>query len=759
MSQSSSQPTPKAYEARPQAVGAQNHLAILKQGVVIWNRWRKDNPDIEPDLEGADLRGAALPGVDLHAAHIRNARFLNADLAASDFSKADLADVSFEGADLHEAKLSGALLKNVSFENADLRDANLDDNVTGLQAGQLKGADLSGATLPADIVKFEALANVEEASRNARKLFLSMQLVCAYSLLTAATTKDAALLTNTATTPLPIINVQVPVVGFYLLTPVLLLGFYTYFHLYLQRLWEALADLPAVFPDGRPLDRAAYPWLLNGMICAARPMLARHRPSLFRLEYLASVVAAWCIVPLTILGLWGRFLPRQDAAGTAWHVVCVLIATTAGFVFFGLAVHTLRGGGSGGLGRLSGAAQLGRAMGVLTVQVGFAGFCYVSGSITSGEFFGFTFFNANFERQDVSTKMAGWDWQDLDLREVQGALLAGRNLRYAKTQGAFLVKADLRGADLTGADLRDAYLIGADLRDANLYWADLRRADLTGATGLTQTQLDQARGNSDTKLTLSESLRLPSHWSKQVVSDAKHEPIRAGSFQMGCSEADEECGRDESPPHDVTIGKDFEMQAHEVTVAQYKRFAQDTGREMPPSPSFLGTSFNIGWVQQDHPIVNASWEDANAYCGWADGRLPTEAEWEYAARGGEQGLKFPNANELTHEDANLRGTEGRDLFEYTSPVGEFPPNGFCLYDMAGNVWEWTADWYEADYYEKSPAEDPPGPETGDFRVVRGGSWGTLTVGPARVGSRRGSFRAAGTSASGSVAPGKLSLDS
>ncbi len=145
---------------------------------------------------------------------------------------------------------------------------------------------------------------------------------------------------------------------------------------------------------------------------------------------------------------------------------------------------------------------------------------------------------------------------------------------------------------------------------------------------------------------------------------------------------------------------------------------------MPPAPSF-----NPDWTEPDHPIVNVTWEDAKTYCEWAGGRLPTEAEWEYAARGGQQGLKYPWGNEVSHEQANYGADKccsglaaGRDQWEYTSPVGSFPESEFGLYDMAGNVSEWLADWYDEDYYKNAPIVDPQGPASGELRVLRGGSW-------------------------------------
>ena len=139
-----------------------------------------------------------------------------------------------------------------------------------------------------------------------------MLLVCAYTLLTAFTTADAALVTNSGTSPLPIIGSRISVVWFFRCAPVLLLGFYIYFHLYSQRLWEALAALPAVFPGGRTLDRAACPWPLNGMVRAHQRRLVNRQPALFAWRYAASVFAAWWVVPLT-----GGGASRNDSIGTS----------------------------------------------------------------------------------------------------------------------------------------------------------------------------------------------------------------------------------------------------------------------------------------------------------------------------------------------------------------------------------------------------------------------------------------------------------
>jgi formylglycine-generating enzyme required for sulfatase activity len=187
--------------------------------------------------------------------------------------------------------------------------------------------------------------------------------------------------------------------------------------------------------------------------------------------------------------------------------------------------------------------------------------------------------------------------------------------------------------------------------------------------------------------------------------------IEGSEFLMGKDDQG-----DASPTHQVQVSS-FYLDRYEVTNAEYFEFCEVTERKLP---EYWGLEeYHSGPKFPDHPVVGVSWLDAQAYADWRGRRLPTEAEWEYAARGGLAGADYPFEGDLDSTKANF--SKHRDHLG-TQPVGSYPPNGYGLHDMAGNVVEWVADYYEADYYSESPTENPTGPEKGKFRVIRGGGW-------------------------------------
>ncbi len=197
--------------------------------------------------------------------------------------------------------------------------------------------------------------------------------------------------------------------------------------------------------------------------------------------------------------------------------------------------------------------------------------------------------------------------------------------------------------------------------------------------------------------------------------------IPAGEFEMGSDRL-----KNTKPVHKIYL-EPFYIDKTEVTVADFKYFAKATKRKMPEQPI---------WNKDNHPVVNVTWDDANAYAKWAGKRLPTEAEWEYVARGGKfqydyvyQNSGFYGNNYENIADESMRREKFHfpvvdgydDGYVYTSPVGVFPPNVFGINDLNGNVMEWCSDWY-SETFEITQTKNPQGPEEGYYKVIRGASW-------------------------------------
>ena len=484
---------------------------------------------------------------DFSEKDLTGAQLSKAVLTNSNFTKAILRD-----ANLKEARLAGAIFKhanlqNAILQNADLRNADLEEALY-FQTAQLAGANVCGAKLPTAIAKFDGLKTIAEATSNAQKLFIAMLAGCLYSWLTIGTTKDAALLTNSSSSPLPIIGTALPIVGFYSVAPIILVGLYCYFHMNMQRLWEALADLPAVFLDGRPLDKTADPWLLNGLVRAHFVRLRWERPPLSRMQQWLSVFLAWGVVPITLFFFWGRFLIRHDWLVTALHVVLLTVAIWFGWMSYSLTSATL-GGTSRKPFIWAYAWNDSRTYKTIAVCAFGVIFWFISANAIQGipdyfyvgegrwwregsksweptvgacnlrrvvprilEYILLSPF-AKLIREDVSTKPPNWTGDVKEYPLVKGAHLREVNMQYADGYRAFLVNADmslarlsnsylayanLSNADLSYADLSNADLSYADLSNADLSNADLSNADLSGvdlrkAKGLSRSQLSKAK--------------------------------------------------------------------------------------------------------------------------------------------------------------------------------------------------------------------------------------------------------------------------
>ena len=313
-------------------IGRTESLELLRGGeggIAKWNEWRREGH--VPSLSGANLSGAALPQVNMSKCDLTRAIFSGALMPGADLRYAKLAHAALDNADLSGAKLgsadlAAAVLTGVNLQGASLREAKLQDALLshallGVPRGQehvrrlagrgdamdmtprqLGGAELTGAAMPSYITKFECLDNVAEAAKQARTMFLLLVTVCVSSVLVVMATvaEERASAESYPTIKVPVLGVEIPASWFCVVVPAMLLAFYGYFHLHLQRLWYGLSGLPAVFPDGTPLFARAYPWMLTCLVLAYFPRLRRNRPRMVRLHVLVSIAMGWAFVPASL---------------------------------------------------------------------------------------------------------------------------------------------------------------------------------------------------------------------------------------------------------------------------------------------------------------------------------------------------------------------------------------------------------------------------------------------------------------------------
>jgi uncharacterized protein YjbI with pentapeptide repeats len=440
----------------------------------------------------ADFSGKNLEGADLVDARLPDALLQKTILKGADLTLADLHGATLVQANLAEASLLGTQLQQANLQAADLQGA------TGLLSPQLAGANLFGAVLPESVSPFEGLKLVRETARKAGWLMCLTLLLNGLVWLRIFTTPDFQLVKNSSALPISALQTTLPFIPFYLFGPVVILSLYLCFHLYMQRLWDGIAQLPAIFPDGRRLD-ACFPWFARWSARMHFQWLNSSKSPLAFLEAAIAIVVLYWVAPATVLLFWGRYLTLEDLRGTTLHILLVAGAIAAAMNF-----PRMAGKAFGPEPPRIGAEQKSSSKRtILVLRAVPPGFGLLLFLLSIGTFagvphdyrataqlpapglrawapdvlwtFGYNPF-AQLTEAEVSTKPPDWTGGEEEIANVKGANLNRLRLRYIQAYGAFLVK-----AHLWRTDLRNAYLSEADLREANLRQVDLRFAILDRA--------------------------------------------------------------------------------------------------------------------------------------------------------------------------------------------------------------------------------------------------------------------------------------
>jgi uncharacterized protein YjbI with pentapeptide repeats len=448
----------------------------------------------------ADLSCAHLEEAELISVNLRYADFHAANLKAADLLLTDLRDACLVRANLEESCLVGANLEGANLEGARMESA------MGLVPRQLAGATLRDAVLPATIRQFSALEEFERVSRVAKNYFSVAFAVSAVSWLMIWKTKDVQLLTNSAIIPFlhsAAAATALPTDAIYLIAPAVLFLLYLVLQYHLQRLWDAVLELPAVFPDGRTLGDKS-PRIITGLLRAHFRWMNQDAPSTRVIERVMAVLLAYWVVPATLALYWARYLTVQQFHDSFLHVLVTTLA-------IGVAVHAttkvgrqqerwiLHGKGAGRI-----VARIRRINPISVAACAFVALTVLSAGTIKGvphdrsrapqysassirrwapTAFWSVGFNpfADLTEASISQRPAGWTGADDQVASVTGAYLNNRHIRYAQAYGVFLANSHLWQADFQGSFLSEADLRNADLGQASLRLATLDRASMSHA--------------------------------------------------------------------------------------------------------------------------------------------------------------------------------------------------------------------------------------------------------------------------------------
>jgi uncharacterized protein YjbI with pentapeptide repeats len=458
----------------------------------------------------ADLAGAQLEASDLISVNLRLADLHDANLRASDMLLADLRDACMVRADLEEACLVGANMEGANLEGASLETA------MGLVPRQFAGANLRDALLSPQLMEFEAVTAFERSSQNAFRYFGLMTAASVLSWLVIWRTRDVQLLTDSAIIPFlhsHAAAAALPTAESYLIVPVVLLILYLLFHFHLQRLWDAVLELPAIFPDGHTLGDSG-PGIITGLLRTHFRWMNPDPSSTRLVEKGVSLLAAYWIVPATLLLFWARYLTRQEIHGTILQALLVVVAV-------GVAAYATTKVGRAqerwafekkwttrcmaGLKAIS-PVTVTFVLGVVLILLSAGIVAGVPHDRSRAPQYGATsirrwaanaFWWLAFDpypdltEASISQRPANWSGADDLVGSVDGLRANNAKFRYAQAYGAFLANAHLWRADFQGAFLSEADMRGADLGQSNMRFAVMDHAQMNHAN-LDRSNLDGA---------------------------------------------------------------------------------------------------------------------------------------------------------------------------------------------------------------------------------------------------------------------------